>query len=157
MPIPKRKCGTSLPSIQYHILLFLVGNTLSQVPETLPKRVSLSFYPLGSPAPAHCPRVSELGPQRPTLLLPFQADGIIFRLSPKSPCGERVHVPMSSLNQMGGRSLRHCWYFPLGRGKAEQVCNPKFTLAHVYTPHPHLLWPPQPERHPSQPHGEGIF
>lgn len=107
MPIPKRGCGASLPSIQY-ILLLLTLNTLSQVPETLPKRVSHSFYSLGAPAPAHCPGVSELGPPRPTILLPFQANGVIFRLSPKSSCGEGAQLPMSSLNQMGGRCQKHC-------------------------------------------------
>lgn len=80
-----------------------------------------------------------------------------MKLSPKSLCEEGGQVAISSLNQMGGRSLKCCQYLPLGAGKAEKVCNPKITLIHIHTLHTHLLWSPQQEEHPSQPHGEGIF
>lgn len=95
-------------------------NTLSQVPETKPKWVSTHFTTLAPMFQLTIQSISKLGPRRHTVLSPIQVDGFVFRFSPKclnthapkSSCGEGAQLPMSSLNQMGGRHLKHYWYLP---------------------------------------------
>lgn len=97
-PKERRWCFLTL-FIQYHIFLLLTLNTLSQVPEIFPKRVSHSFHPLGAPAPGHCPeslRIRATETHCPLVLLSiwdyFQAQSQISMWGE----GSRTHIPTKS-------------------------------------------------------------
>lgn len=125
-----------------------------------------SFYYLGTHVPAHYSEHLKIRATETYCSLTRPGRWGCFQVQSQVP----EHI-CTQIFMWGGSSVAHVltksngWETPealllsstLGREKPEQVCNPKLTLVHVHTSHTHLLWPLQPEEHPSEPHGEGIF